>query len=45
MLPDFLEDVRSLPGGAAIVDNNLMYGADYLLETWKKAEAESVNVH
>jgi microsomal dipeptidase-like Zn-dependent dipeptidase len=44
MLADFLKDVRTLPAsggpltGAQLVDNNLMDGADYFLETWKKCE-------
>jgi microsomal dipeptidase-like Zn-dependent dipeptidase len=39
MLPDFLKDVRTAPGGAALVDDNLMFGADYFLQTWKECEA------
>jgi hypothetical protein len=30
--------------GAKLIDENLMYGADYFLETWKKCEAASGNV-
>ena len=44
MLWDFLVDVRSLPGGAATVDNNLMYGADYFYHTWKIAETQAAGV-
>jgi hypothetical protein len=45
MLPDFLKDARTAPGGVDVVDNSLMYGADYFLQTWKKCEVEKVNVH
>jgi hypothetical protein len=44
MLWDFLQDVRSLPGGAAAVDNNFMFGADYFFHTWQIAEAQSAKV-
>lgn len=37
MLWDFLQDARNL-GGGAVVDNNLMWGADYFFHTWAKAE-------
>jgi hypothetical protein len=30
--------------GANLIDENLMYGADYFLQTWKKCEAASGNV-
>lgn len=40
MLWDFLQDVRVLPGGADMVDNNLMNGADYFFRTWQIAEAK-----
>lgn len=43
MLADFLKDVASLPGGAAMVNNNFMYGADYFYRTWQRAEALSKN--
>lgn len=43
MLWDFLQDVASLPGGAAMVNNNFMYGADYFYRTWQRAEALSKN--
>jgi microsomal dipeptidase-like Zn-dependent dipeptidase len=39
MLPEFLKDARTAPGGAALIDNNFMFGADYFLQTWKKCEA------
>jgi hypothetical protein len=38
MLPDFLRAVRYAPLGDEIVDNNLVYGAEYFAETWKIAE-------
>jgi len=41
MLWDFLQDVASLPGGAAMVNNNFMYGADYFYRTWQRAETLS----
>lgn len=44
MLPDFLQAVRSAPGGASMIDNNLMHGADYFFETWKLSEAQSAKV-
>lgn len=44
MLWDFLQDVRSLPGGAAAVDNNFMFGADYFFHTWQIAEARGSQV-
>ena len=39
MLADFLVDTRTAPNGANLVNNNLMYGADYFFQTWKKCEA------
>jgi microsomal dipeptidase-like Zn-dependent dipeptidase len=44
MLWDFVQDVRSLPGGAALIDNNLMYGAEYFFRTWQTAEARAASV-
>lgn len=38
MLADFLKDVATAPGGASLIDKNLMNGADYFYETWKKCE-------
>jgi microsomal dipeptidase-like Zn-dependent dipeptidase len=45
LIPDFLKDVHTLPApggyplsGAQLVDNNLMQGADYFLQTWQKCE-------
>jgi hypothetical protein len=43
MLWDFLQDVRSLPGGD-MVDNQFMNGADYFFHTWQIAEAKAANV-
>ena len=43
MLPDFLQDVKSLPGGAAMVAR-FMHGADYFYRTWKLAEQASAMV-
>jgi hypothetical protein len=44
MLADFLKDARTAPGGAELIDNNLMHGADYFLQTWRKSEAQSSQV-
>ncbi|HLW51347.1 MAG TPA: membrane dipeptidase [Candidatus Angelobacter sp.] len=44
MLWDFLQDVRTLPGGAAMVDGNFMYGADYFFHTWQAAEGAAAGV-
>jgi len=44
MLPDFLHAARNAPGGANMVDNNLMNGAEYFLQTWKKCEALKTSV-
>jgi microsomal dipeptidase-like Zn-dependent dipeptidase len=45
MLPDFLEDVRTLAGGKEVVEDGMMFGADYFLQTWKKCVKEKGNVH
>jgi hypothetical protein len=42
MLADFLKHVRSYQGGADLVDNNLMTGAQYFYDTWKRAESLAV---
>lgn len=39
MLPDFIRDARTAPGGASLIDNNFLFGADYFLQTWKKCES------
>ena len=44
MLPDFLLAIRGLPGGAEMIDNNLMFGADYFYETWRISEMQSSKV-
>ena len=44
MLPDFLRAVRSVPGGATMIDNNLMHGAQYFFETWRLSEEQSKKV-
>ena len=48
MLPDFLRDVKTYPSGGEKIfnfdstsrrmDGNVMYGADYFLQTWKICE-------
>lgn len=38
MLPDFLQDVSSLPGGVGVVQN-VMMGADYFFHTWQISES------
>jgi microsomal dipeptidase-like Zn-dependent dipeptidase len=38
MLTDFLEAVKRNPHGNELVENNLMYGAEYFYQTWKLAE-------
>ena len=45
MLPDFLRDARTAPGGADLIDNNFMFGADYFLQTWTKCESLEGSVH
>jgi microsomal dipeptidase-like Zn-dependent dipeptidase len=37
MLPDFMQDVASLPGGPDVI-NNMNNGAQYFYETWRMAE-------
>lgn len=44
MLPDFLEDVKSLPGGADVVAT-FNTGADYFYRTWKITESKSAMVY
>jgi microsomal dipeptidase-like Zn-dependent dipeptidase len=43
MLPDFLQDVKSLPEGATMVEG-FMTGADYFYRTWKIAEEKKALV-
>jgi microsomal dipeptidase-like Zn-dependent dipeptidase len=44
MLADFLKDAATAPGGGALIQNNLMNGAQYFLDTWKKCESLKGNV-
>jgi microsomal dipeptidase-like Zn-dependent dipeptidase len=44
MLPDFLQSMRGAPIGQDLADNNLMYGAQYFVDTWKFAEQQSFKV-
>ena len=44
MLPDFLRDAGTAPGGGEAVSSSVMFGADYFLQTWKKCEAEKTQV-
>lgn len=44
MLADYLQAMRGAPGGASMIDNNLMYGADYFYETWRISEVQSAKV-
>lgn len=46
LLPDFLKDVViDTRDGGPTVYNNLMTGAEYFLETWKKCETVKANIH
>jgi VCBS repeat protein len=44
MLADFLKDARTAPGGAALIDNYLMFGADYFYHTWETCEKQKAKV-
>ncbi len=49
MFVDFLRDVRTLPGNATmtgrqIVDDQMMYGADYFYRMWLKADTQKTRV-
>jgi microsomal dipeptidase-like Zn-dependent dipeptidase len=44
MLPDFLQDVKTVPGGFELVHNNMMYGAESLYQTWSLAEKQAARV-
>jgi microsomal dipeptidase-like Zn-dependent dipeptidase len=44
MLPEFFRDVKSAPNGTNLVENNLIFGADYFLQTWKLCEAQKANI-
>jgi hypothetical protein len=41
LLWDFVVGVSKLPGGASLVNDNLMSSAEYFYQTWKKAEQQS----
>jgi microsomal dipeptidase-like Zn-dependent dipeptidase len=43
MLPDFIQDVVAL-GGGAMVQNNLMSGADYFFHTWQISETRGAQI-
>ncbi len=53
MLYDFLQDARSIPASAAtggvsgadLVNQSIMTGARYFIDTWKKAEAQKSQVN
>jgi len=46
LMPDFVRDIATLPpDGAAMVNNSLMYGADYFYHTWQIAETRARGVH
>ena len=49
MYVDFLRDVRTWNAGGAmsgrkIVDDQMMYGADYFYQMWAKTDAQKVRV-
>ena len=44
MLADFVKDARTSPSLGFLIDNNLMFGADYFLQTWKKCETLKAGV-
>lgn len=44
MFADFIQDVRSLPGGAKFVDEHLMSSADAFWRMWQKCEAQKSKV-
>ena len=49
MFADFLRDVRTLPANATmngrqIVDDQMMYGADYFYRMWLKADTQKARV-
>jgi hypothetical protein len=41
MLPDFLQAVQLAPTGADLVNNNLMWGAQWFIDSWSAAEAQA----
>lgn len=44
MLPEFVQDARNARGGAELIDQHLMTGADYFLKTWQKSDALKTQV-
>ncbi len=44
MIPDFIQDILTLPGGPAMVNGNLMQGADYFYKTWQLAESRATAI-
>ena len=44
MLPEFFLDVNNAPNGSNLLKNNLIYGADYFLQTWKICEAKKAHI-
>jgi len=44
MLPEFFQDVKNATNGANLVNTNLIFGADYFLQTWKICEAKKSNI-
>ena len=45
MLPDFLRSVQNIPIGADLVNNNVMWGAQWFIDSWKAAETQSAAAH
>jgi TPR repeat protein len=44
MLRDFLEDARTAPWGASLVNERLFAGAEYFQQTWARAERQAASV-
>jgi microsomal dipeptidase-like Zn-dependent dipeptidase len=44
MLPDFLVAAMQAPSGTDLVMNNVLWGAQYFIDTWKAAESASSRV-
>jgi hypothetical protein len=44
MLSDFLQDARTAPDGATLVETQLKQSANYFRDTWVKCEAQAPNV-
>jgi microsomal dipeptidase-like Zn-dependent dipeptidase len=45
MIADFVKDMESIPGATGLIEDNLMNGADYFLDSWIQALAQSKKVH